>query len=182
MANGDALSLKQLAEAADVTPRTIRYYVAQGLLPSPEQAGPNTRYTSGHLERLRLIKRLQAAHLPLATIRSQLDALGDNHDLLSTAPATPPVAPSKESAADYIRSVLHEPAPRPMAARATFAPTPAWLQAPRSTTQPDRSQWDRVVLSPDVELHVRRPLTRDHNRRVDRLIAAARELLQEDKS
>lgn len=181
MTSEGTFSLQQLADAANVTPRTIRYYVAQGLLPSPEQAGPNTRYTATHLERLRLIKRLQAAHLPLATIRSQLDALGDNHDLLYVAPAAPPAAPSKQSAVDYIRSVLHEPAPRPMAAHAAFAPTPAWLPAPKAAAQPDRSQWDRVVLSPDVELHVRRPLTRDHNRRVDRLIAVARELLQEDK-
>jgi hypothetical protein len=46
--------------------------------------------------------------------------------------------------------------------------------------QPDRSQWERVALSPDVELHIRRPLSRDHNRRVDRLISIARQLLEED--
>ncbi len=46
---------------------------------------------------------------------------------------------------------------------------------------PDRSQWDRVSLTPDVELHVRRPLTRSQNKRVERLIAIARELLEEDQ-
>jgi hypothetical protein len=33
-----------------------------------------------------------------------------------------------------------------------------------------------------VELHVRRPLTRDINRRVQKLLDLARQILQEDKS
>lgn len=165
-------TLQHLADLADVTPRTIRYYIAHGLLPSPG-AGPGTRYTEAHLERLQLIRRLQRTHLPLAEIRAQLEGRGSS--------AGVEIARG-ESAVDYIESVLRPPAPAaaPMA-RAVFAPVPAWLPAPRSAPQPDRSQWDRIALSPDVELHIRRPLTRDHNRRVDRLIALARELLQEDK-
>jgi hypothetical protein len=55
--------------------------------------------------------------------------------------------------------------------------------APIPETEPaDRSQWDRVVLVSDVELHVRRPLTRHLNKKVERLIAIARELLEEDPS
>jgi hypothetical protein len=38
------------------------------------------------------------------------------------------------------------------------------------------------VLAPDVELHVRRPLTRPLNKQVDRLVTIARELLEEDPS
>jgi hypothetical protein len=44
---------------------------------------------------------------------------------------------------------------------------------------PHRSQWERIALSPDIELHVRRPLSRFANRQVDRLIAAARDLIEE---
>src|SRR3990172_9611564 len=73
----DPYGLADLARLADVTPRTIRYYVAQGLLPSPEAAGPATRYTEGHLLRLRLIRRLQRDHLPLAEIRARLEQMGD---------------------------------------------------------------------------------------------------------
>ena len=40
-------SLQELADLADVTPRTIRYYIVQGLLPSPEGAGPAARYGDG---------------------------------------------------------------------------------------------------------------------------------------
>src|SRR4051812_25973145 len=73
----DPYSLNDLARLAEVTPRTIRYYVAQGLLPSPEAAGPATRYGEGHLARLRLIKRLQRDHLPLSEIRGRIERLGD---------------------------------------------------------------------------------------------------------
>ena len=58
------------------------------------------------------------------------------------------------------------------------------MPAKPTTTEPisDRSQWDRVRLTPDIELHIRRPLSRLQNKRVDRLIAIARELLEENPS
>jgi hypothetical protein len=45
-----------------------------------------------------------------------------------------------------------------------------------------RSQWDRIILSTDVELHVRRPLTREQNKQVERLLDAARDIFQENGS
>lgn len=174
-------TLQHLADLADVTPRTIRYYIAQGLLPSPG-AGAGARYGEHHLERLQLIKRLQRAHLPLAEIRAQLEGRGNTAGVDLAAGSE---SAAGESAVDYIQLILRPPAPRPApmarAALAPMAPAPAGLPSPRHGPQPDRSQWDRISLSPDVELHIRRPLTRDHNRRVDRLIALARELLQEDQ-
>ena len=61
--------LNELADAAGVTPRTVRYYVQQGLLPAPAARGPGAHYERDHLDRLRLIKRLQRQHYPLAEIR-----------------------------------------------------------------------------------------------------------------
>ena len=209
MPNEIAYSLQDLADLADVTPRTIRYYIAQGLLPSPEGAGPAARYAEGHLGRLRLIRQLQREHLPLAEIRARLTGLDD---VTVQALLTPgDVAGPAESAIDYIRSVLlgstpsaaagpmaltparhgavvmpallaeeltasAEPAPAPqlMAPSLSAAPAPAPVQTP------DRSQWDRVTLAPDIELHVRRPLSRLQNKRVDRLIVIARQLLEEE--
>ena len=37
-------TLQELATIAGVTPRTVRYYISVGLLPSPGQVGPSTRY------------------------------------------------------------------------------------------------------------------------------------------
>lgn len=178
-------SLPELAKLADVTPRTIRFYISQGLLPAPEPQGPNTRYTDEHLARLRAIKRLQAAHFPLAEIRSRLrtfttDELGSIAELVAPAKA--------DSAVDYIRGVLERPAPYETRAAysmsappapASAAPPPA-MEPPQQPTETTRSQWERIALDSDIELHVRRPLTRANNKRVERLIAIARELFEED--
>ena len=77
MPNEQEYTIGELATLAGVTPRTIRYYVSIGLLPSPGQSGPGTRYGDGHLARLRLIRRLQREHLPLGEIAVRLEGLDD---------------------------------------------------------------------------------------------------------
>ena len=67
----ESYDLLELCDASDVTPRTVRCYVQQGLLPSPESRGRGAKYDGTHVKRLQLIKRLQAKHLPLAEIRNQ---------------------------------------------------------------------------------------------------------------
>ena len=133
-------SLQDLADLAGVSPRTVRYYVAQGLLPSPGQTGPGARYTDGHLARLRLIRRLQREHLPLAEIRNRLAQL-DDETIAGLLEADAP-APPDSSALDYVRAVLggqpqmsHSPAdpagPAPAASQAIFpVPVPSFLRAP----------------------------------------------------
>lgn len=195
-------SLQELAGAAGVTPRTVRYYISEGLLPSPER-GPRAQYDPDQLARLRLIRQLQRNHLPLAEIRRHLAELSDAD--VHAALSTPPEPGIRESALEYVRSVLHEPArlsfnarlaapdAAPMAAAAPVAaaaptlrrlaaepPLPAAPAARGASVQPDRSHWERVSLSPDVELHIRRPLTRGQNRAVSRLIGLARQVLEEE--
>ena len=68
-------TIGQLAATAGVTPRTIRYYTAEGLLPAPVRRGSYAHYDQEHLLRLQLIARLKAAYLPLGEIRVRLDRL-----------------------------------------------------------------------------------------------------------
>jgi DNA-binding transcriptional MerR regulator len=237
-------SLADLARLADVTPRTIRYYVAQGLLPSPEAAGPATRYGEGHLARLRLIKRLQRDHLPLAEIRIRLERMEDQDvqallDASGNVVAEPPQ--SGEDTLVYVQTLMsnagvsphvHDRASETAAASETIAPyatpprpmtrtmpglaalhalkpptgappagffmdpaevvtpgpvadrdAPATAPAPGVSSRPvagDRSTWERLVISADVEIHVRRPLDRIANKRVDQLARIARELFDEE--
>lgn len=214
-------SLAELTDLADVTPRTIRYYIAQGLLPPPVGGGPASRYSIGHLERLRLIRELQRQHLPLAEIRNRLERLSDEEvGALASSLDRRQAETAPGSALDYIRTVLGTPPraapvpgrtsipapapPRPAPAipPVPARPTPAESAAPhaavREVMAPDaeppagpqpapaaqaaRSQWERIALAPDIELHVRRPLSRLQNRAVDRLVAVARQLLEEDPS
>ena len=74
----DRLTLGELTAAMDVSVRTVRYYIAEGLLPPPEGSGPGSAYTQGHLDRLRLIQRLKEAYLPLKEIRRRVAGLSDD--------------------------------------------------------------------------------------------------------
>jgi len=79
---GKTYSLTELAEAAGITGRTVRYYIAQGVLQNPVSQGCNAHYTDEHLERLRFIKTHQERGVTLASIKSLLggsqtrDAIG----------------------------------------------------------------------------------------------------------
>ena len=70
-----SFSLDELSREADVTPRTIRYYIAEGLLPPPETTGRNASYTQDHLDRLLLIGGLKEQYLPLKEIRARITSM-----------------------------------------------------------------------------------------------------------
>jgi DNA-binding transcriptional MerR regulator len=207
MPDDERYSLTELADLAGVTPRTVRYYLAQGLLPAVGQMGPGSKYDSGHLARLRLVRRLQAEHLPLAEIRRRLETLSDE-EVRDLVGATEP-APPADTALEYLRTVLggslgsraglpqdlcpppapslqvvaERPAEAPGLMRADRSISEAPIEPEEATARPsDRSQWERIVLVPDIELHIRRPLPRAQNKQVDRLVTIARELLEEDRS
>jgi len=191
-------SLTELADLAGVTPRTVRYYMSQGLLPSPGASGPGAKYDDTHLGRLRLVRRLQREHLPLADIRQRLAGLDDTAiATLTEAPIE--LADPQDSALDYIRRVLGPPQVQPnrhlamkrLPLRAyslatepvTDVPIPNTLSVePAPGRSFERSQWERIPLAPDIELHVRRPLPRPLAKQVDRLVSIARDLLEEDPS
>jgi len=211
----DPYTITDLARLSGVTPRTVRYYVAQGLLPSPEQAGPSTRYGEGHLARLRLIRRLQREHLPLAEIRGRLASVGDDdvqrllaadidptvestpdqalafvQDLMTQSGVQPRVAMARDMSLP-LASALYEPRipdGYPQPAAPASAPPPSYpapaipAMTPGEPRNPliDRSTWERHALTPDVELHVRRPLDRRANKRVEQLIRIARELFDDE--
>src|SRR5215213_8820455 len=116
--HSEEMGLTELVEAAGVSVRTVRYYIAEGLLPPPLSAGPRAAYTPEHLDRLRLIARLKGAYLPLREIRRRLRGLdaGAVRALLnevSTATPEQPEPPSQraahldeDSAAAYLSRLL----------------------------------------------------------------------------
>jgi DNA-binding transcriptional MerR regulator len=62
------LTLAELAEASGLAARTIRFYIARGLLDGPLKAGRGAAYTAEHLARLERVKRLQAEGRTLSEI------------------------------------------------------------------------------------------------------------------
>ena len=72
MVSGE-LSIGELAEAAGLSRRAVRFYVQQKLLPTPLGRGRGRHYDASHLQRLRRIAELQSAGHSLDAIRRILD-------------------------------------------------------------------------------------------------------------
>ncbi len=254
-------SISDVAALTGTPVRTIRYYIAEGLLPSSGKVGPAARYDDAFVARLRAIRRLQERHLPLAEIRRALAAMPDATVIAAVEPAEPVPA---DSAAEYVRRLLGvaeervsysaaplasaigpvtpapdaaAPAPAPSAPPAPAArsaevrliasaaasppaspPGPAadlsdahadpaahvpatrftppvgeplhaaapvlgWAvgipEGARDPAPAERSHWERVAITPDIEIHIRRPLSRRSAKRAERLLEAARDIFDE---
>jgi len=177
--------IKALAEEAQVTPRTVHFYVQQGLLPPASSPGPGARYGEGHLSRLKLIRLLQNQHLPLAEIAKRLKGLTDEQvGALLAESRRERQSTTHKSALEYIRGVLAEGSAPAVGRSGIPAVASRWplpgrsQQAPPGLSspaaEPVRSQWERLMLIDGIELHVRRPLSRVQQRQLDKLMAAAR--------
>ena len=148
-------SLRELARLSGTTPRSIRSYLAKGVLPRSPFLGTATRYDRRQLLWLLALRRLRVAEqLSLAASASRLQALSPAE--LETF-ATQGLAAGPLAEALGLR-VASSPAP----------PSPAGSSA----TQLPR--WARVELALGLELHVRddaSPRTLELARRVHALCA-----------
>lgn len=148
--------LEELAHKADVSPRTVRYYVQRGLLPAPVFRGRDTAYSGEHLLRLRAIKKLQEQFLPLDAIQAELERRSAREILDAQAPATKPAG-----------AVGVEP-PEPPPPPSVPLPTPHPYRFPGRTQQPywhqdlpQRERLLRIPLLPGVELTLTEAAERD---------------------
>jgi DNA-binding transcriptional MerR regulator len=142
--------LDELAERAGVSARTVRYYVQRGLLPAPQFRGRDTAYGAAHLTRLKAIRTLQKRFLPLDAIEAELGRATDAEltALAEGADAEPVSLPR-------------------VPATSVEKVTRAAEQAPR---------WERLQLSPEVELHVSDRADATTRARVEELLELARRL------
>jgi DNA-binding transcriptional MerR regulator len=74
--NDGRMRIGQFARSTGVSRETVHFYLREGLLPPPEKVNARVAYfDEGHLARMRLIKRLQQVHLPLASIKEHIQAM-----------------------------------------------------------------------------------------------------------
>jgi DNA-binding transcriptional MerR regulator len=173
MSDGLRLTIEDLAERAGVPVRTVRYYVAQGLLPGPGARGRAAAYDDEHLARLRLIRRLSGQHVPLAEQRERLAGLSsaDIQGLLR----------NEERYGAHLEQASHSPSPRAYVSgllnRARLARLPELADAPTqdTTTRTEPQSWRRWELLPGVELHARADAARAHAGLIERLLQIGRE-------
>ena len=69
------MTLSELAETSGLPARTIRFYVARGLLDGPIKSGRGAAYAAEHLERLNQIRKLQDDGRTLAEIAGAIGGL-----------------------------------------------------------------------------------------------------------
>ena len=105
-----------------------------------------------------------------------------------------PRRPSAVRTATYVREAPDEfpirdapgmpaSAPAPSSAIAAAARPPVGPGAAARQSEPqtvDRSTWERLAITPDIEIHVRRPLDRRSNKLVERLARIARDLFDDE--
>ena len=65
----ERFSIDELSALAGVTPRTVRYYIAEGLVDRPEGEKRGSHYLRRHLEQLLVIRRWTDAGLSLERVR-----------------------------------------------------------------------------------------------------------------
>ncbi|MGQ9684561.1 MAG: MerR family transcriptional regulator [Anaerolineae bacterium] len=184
MVHEQSFTIEELAEAAQVPVRTIRFYISEGLLSGPGTRGKGASYGEEHLLRLRLIRRLTEAHLPLAEIRRRLAHLseGEVRALLAQEEqrnAEIALRAQASSPREYLSALLQQArAAREAAAYDLSLPAAqareAALQLAPPAKEDDRGEvWERIALAPGVELHVRFDAREQQRRLIRRLLAAA---------
>ncbi len=136
-ARDQRLSLAELVDAAGVTVRTVRYYIAEGLLPAPRGTGPSSFYTRDHLDRLTLISRLKDGYLPLKEIKRRLSGVDEAEvrRLLTLPDAellNPETWPHVEEEEELLQS---------NAARSYLEDMAPMLSAPKRRKRPNQT-WD----------------------------------------
>jgi DNA-binding transcriptional MerR regulator len=134
--------LAELAAAAGVSQRTVRYYVQRGLLPAPPFRGPDTVYGEEHLLRLKAIRVLQARFLPLDAIQVELTRLSPD-ELRKLAESELPGA--------ILPPPPPTPAPLPDPAKLAERAAPGTVSGGR---QPPVAGYRRWELAPGLELHL----------------------------
>lgn len=190
-------SLADLAALSGLEPRTVRSWVAQGLLPPPLTRGPAARYPADTLSRLLAIRAMRdALGMSLTDIRKELLVASPEQiaAYASRAETFAKPSPSAEnpasSALDYIAS-LRARAPKPAPAVAAEATAPrlrvaTGLEAlehrlgqgrPQPARKSRAEEWLRIPITPDVDLTVRGPLDAEQRTRLERCADLIRDIL-----
>jgi DNA-binding transcriptional MerR regulator len=94
------IRISELARRAGVTPRTIRFYVQEGLLPEPERTHKNMAYYHPDcVAKIKAIKKAQSArYLPLEVIRRILEQNNFDYAALAETPKAPTASRSRAMA------------------------------------------------------------------------------------
>ena len=147
----ELFSIDELADRAEVSRRTVRFYVQRGLLPAPRGLGRGRHYDASHLHALMRIRAWQEEGVPLALIARRLQA-GAHEPESQVRGAGAGMHPGTADRAQ-------------LAVPVSDAPLEAGPDAPVTV-------WTHVLLAEGVTLQLRdRAVTDEQRRALERAVA-----------
>jgi DNA-binding transcriptional MerR regulator len=96
----ETITIQQLAQQAQVLPRTLRSWIRQGLLAKPSGRGRAARYDGRHLLRAKVIRHLRQ-ELSLRDTRKRMQGLTDAQ-LRALLPVSSQALPAEEAPAPAV--------------------------------------------------------------------------------
>ena len=146
--NRELMTIRQLADRAGVTQRTIRYYTDEGLIDAPVDKVRTPRYTERHLLQLLAAARLKSGYLPLRVIRARMAGMSDSdlHEVINSATVAieelvAAEVPEEVFASHHVNRVVGN------------TNTEYSVRAVTDGTQDIR--WHRYVIEEGIEIHFR---------------------------
>lgn len=188
--------IHELAEQANTTIRTIRYYTDEGLLPQPELQGKYAYYSQEHINRLELIRRMKDSYLPLKEIRQVLFSLSDQeviqrlseYDLSISNQSRPSEVNegrrSGEKALEYISQILGEQSTHRQNKIAQSSRHYQISSHKSDLPGEDKSiksnktaeTWNRIQIMDGVEINYRQPIDPVVEQKIHQLIIYSKKL------
>ena len=173
-------SLKEVATQVGVELRVLRswmgspYRILRGV-----GRGSGARYSQHFFDRAMLAQRLRTENVTLGEIAKRLSGIPDEElEQLLAGGVGAMQQKGRGSAADYAAAALSSRGMFTSALQQRMAGHSATRsqQVPTATTSQRagaRVNWERIALSDGVEIHVRRPMNREENRLLERLLEEA---------
>lgn len=173
-------SLKEVATQVGVELRVLRswmgspYRILRGV-----GRGSGARYSQHFFDRAMLAQRLRTENVTLGEIAKRLSGIPDEElEQLLAGGVGAMQQKGRGSAADYAAAALSSRGMFTSALQQRMAGHSATRsqQVPAATTSQRagaRVNWERITLSDGVEIHVRRPMNREENRLLERLLEEA---------
>ena len=186
--------MRDVMEQTGLSRQAIHFYVEQGLVEPPHKTGQTSAYyTEAHVERIRLIRKLQEEHfLPLKAIRAMLDGepgeftQAQQQVLREVKARMPPTTTHTDAAVDVPLAPLlaraglkrsdvreHERAGLVAVVRGKVSTDDAWLIELWGEVR--RAGFTRDLIGPEVLVMFERGIDRlfaDEKRILARIIAA----------
>lgn len=168
-------TLEELAELVHLSVRTIRYYIAENLLPGPGARGKAATYGEEHLLRLNLIRQLSEQHLPLAEMQTLLARLSLDEVRALVAEKQQDYERARLDQAStpkkYVETLLKKAQQHVSPYEPLVASKHVSESAPPYATT--HTAWQRWELAPGIELHIRSDAEYQQRTLLERLFKVA---------